>query len=154
MSRLGLILMISMLIFALGMEGNQQGQPLTVEVRASEIILKVEDNTILMPEGAYRAAIRDIEIHSRELRDINSKFNIISIERMYATKAGKDDVAQEFPEREMRAEEEEGEEEEPDLENIFLLKFPEHIDPAEIVREYEKIEEVIYAETNKTVSIQ
>lgn len=115
-----------------------------------EIIIKVKPDVIIMPEGSYKAPIDEIEIKSEGLRELNKKFNLITIERMFHRKKSKEEIAKEYPEREERAPEVT---EEVDLENVFLLKFPEHIDPDEIISEYEKLEEVIYAEENKRVEI-
>lgn len=115
-----------------------------------EIIIKVKPDVIIMPEGFYKAPINQIVIRSEGIKELNKKFNLISMERMYAKKRPKEEVAEEFPQRESRAPQEA---EEPDLEDTFLLKFPEHIDPDLIIKEYENLEEVIYAEENISLEI-
>lgn len=141
-------LFLLILVISYGM-GFPQESP-EVEARFVEIIIKVKPGIITMPEGTYKAPIEEIEIKEEGLKSINKKFNLISIEKMFARKKPKEEVAKDYPEREARAPEDV---EEPDLENIFLLRFPEHIDPNTIISEYEKIEDVIYAEENMPVSI-
>lgn len=121
-----------------------------VEARFVEMIIKVAPDVIIMPEGIYKAPLDEIEIKSDEIKELNRKYNLMSIEKMFAKKAPKEELAKEFPERQARAPEDA---EEPDLENIFLLKFPEHTDTQELIDEYKTIEGVIYIEENKTVSI-
>lgn len=122
----------------------------TVQVQFAEIILKVKPDVIIMPEGTYKVSLSEVYIDSEELKELNRKFHLISIEKMFARKKTEEEVLKEFPEREARAPEEA---EEPDLENTFLLRFPELINITVLIEEYEKIEEVIYAEENKTVEI-
>ncbi len=121
-----------------------------VENRYVEVIIKVKPDVIIMPEGVYNAPLDEIEIESDEIKELNKKYNLMSIEKMFAKKKPKEEVAKEFPEREARAPEGA---EEPDLENIFLLKFPDHTDLRALMDEYKAVDGVIYIEENKEVSI-
>ncbi|MDB4349660.1 hypothetical protein OAA99_01765 [Omnitrophica bacterium] len=138
----------SLLVLLYGM-GYSEDNP-SVEAPLTEIIIKVKEDVIIMPEGSYKSSISDIEINSKELSSLNMKYNLVTIEKMYARKRSEKEAAREYPEREARAP---ADAEEPDLDNTYLLKFPEHIEPREIVSEYERIDDVIYAEENKTLSI-
>jgi hypothetical protein len=132
------------------MSGSEEAPYEEVDVRLSEIIIKVEGDIIVMPEGVYKAPVENIDIRSKELKELNSKFNLVTIEKMYARKKSEEEVAREFPEREMRAPEGV---KNTDIDNTYLLRFPEHIDAREIAREYQEIEGVIYAEENKVMKI-
>ncbi|MDP3789855.1 MAG: hypothetical protein Q8R48_05585 [Candidatus Omnitrophota bacterium] len=140
------ILMISLLAYG---EGLPEKCP-EPEAFFVEMIIRINPDVIIMPEGTYKAPLGEIEIKSSEIKDLNRKYNLISIERMYAKKKSAEEVAKEFPEREARAPEGA---EAPDLENTFLLKFPEHTDIRELINEYKATEGVIYIEENRTVSI-
>ena len=140
------ILIVSALAYGSGLtEKSPKAEAFFVE-----IIIKVSSDVIIMPEGTYKAPLGEIEIKSDEIKDLNRKYNLISIEKMYAKKKTAEEVAKEFPERQARAPEDA---EEPDLENTFLFKFPEHTDVQALTEEYETIEGVMYIEENKTVSI-
>lgn len=145
-----LILIVGAVACGMGFpeKGPEKGPE--VEVRFTEVIVKVEPDVIVMPEGTYKAPLSEVEIKSEEIKELNKKFNLTSIERMFARKKPEQEVLKEFPEREERVPEEA---ETPDLENTFILKFPELIDAGVIIEEYEKIEDVIYAEENKSVGI-
>lgn len=145
-----LAFLLILIIPAIALCGSLPEKGTAVETPYVEMIIKVESDIIIMPEGTYKAPLGEIEIKSDEIRDLNRKYNLMSIEKMYAKKKSADEVAKEFPEREARAPEGV---EEPDLENTFLLKFPEHTDVRELMNEYKTIEGVIYIEENKTVSI-
>lgn len=121
-----------------------------VEVRFTEIVIKVKPDVIVMPEGHYMAPLSEIEIDSEPLQALNRKFNLFSIERMFVRKRPDEEAAKEYPEREARVPEDV---ETPDIENTFLLKFPELIAADEIIDEYKKLEDVIYAEENTTLDI-
>ena len=121
-----------------------------IEVRSAEIIIKVAPGTITMPEGHYRSPLSEIDISSDALMEINKKFNLISIERMFAKKAPEDKATEEYSGEEPVGS---GEEEQADLENIYLLKFPDNIDPYIIIKELEIIKDVVYAEKNEIVTI-
>ena len=120
-----------------------------VESRYVGVIIKVKPDMIIMPEGAYNAPLDEIEIDSDDITELNKKYNLMSIEKMF-TKKPKEEVAKEFPERAARAPEDA---EAPDLENTFLLKFPEHTDIQAVIDEYKAVDGVIYIEENKEVSI-
>jgi len=121
-----------------------------IEVRSAEIIIKVAPGTITMPEGHYRSPLSDVDISSDALIEINKKFNLISIEKMFARKAPEDKAGEGYQEEEPARS---GEEEGTDLENIFILKFPDNFDPYIIIKELEMIKDVVYAEKNEIVTI-
>ena len=138
------------LIFLISCGICPSGENEKVEARFTEIIIKVKPDIIIMPEGTYKPPLNEVEVCSPELQELNKEFNLIIIEKMYALKKPAEEVGKEFPEREARAPEGI---EEPDLENTFLLKFPEHTDPKAIIEEYEKLKDVIYVEENKVFEI-
>ena len=144
-----LLLVLFLLMITCGMAIPEKGGG-EVEVRFTEIVVKVRPDAIVMPEGDYRAPLSEIEIHSDELKALNRKFNLFSIERMFARKKSDEKVGEEYPEREARAPEDV---EKPDIENTFLLKFPDLISANAIVNEYERLEDVIYAEENAVLDI-
>jgi len=150
MEKYAIILMFTVAVFSCGMSDLEEAPYPSLDVRLAEIILKVEDGVILMPEGTYKMPVENVDIRSQELVELNRKFNLVTIEKMYAKKKLSEEVAREFPEREARAPEWV---ENTDLDNTYLLKFPEHIDVRGIVKEYQEIEGVIYAEENKVLSI-
>jgi hypothetical protein len=140
------IIAIAMILFFLcGMGYPDDAE--RVETRSTEIVIKVNPDIIVMPEGVYSASPGDVDIDSEEMRELNRKFNLIGIERMFAHKAPKGGG---FPEREARAPDNE---DAPDMENVFLFSFPEHIELGDILDEYGDLEEVIYAEKNKEARI-
>lgn len=143
------ILLVSLIILFCGVSLYGEGEE-KVEARLTEIILKVYPDTIVIPEGLYTAPVEEITINSEGIRELNKKFNLVSIEKMYAKKMSREEAAAEFPEREARAPEEAQEQ---DLEDTFLLKFPDLIDAKLIISEYEEVEDVIYAEENMVFSI-
>jgi len=111
--------------------------PLPVQVKYKEVIVKVEEDVIKLPEGEYGAPLEDIEISSDEMVELNRKFNLQAIEKMFAIKG--DDAE--------NADEGDG------LENLFLFKFPELNDAEAMIAEYSDLEDVIYAEENMPVGI-
>lgn len=121
-----------------------------VKEEFTEIIIKVESDIIVLPEGTYTAPLSEIRVISEPLQELNKRYNLVSIEKMYVVKKPADEIAGEFPEREARAPEDSVV---PGLENTFLFKFPGLVDVEELIREYEALEEVEYAEENKKVSI-
>ena len=93
--------------------------------------------------------LEDIEIKSSELSDLISKYNLISIEKMYVRKRPENELAKERL-KETRAD---SETEAPDLDDVYLLKFPMHTNMDELISEYESLDEVIYAEENAVMSV-
>ncbi len=150
MEKYAIILMFAVALFSYGMSDLEETSYPSLDVRLTEIILKVEDGVILMPEGTYKMPVENVDIRSEELVELNRKYNLETIEKMYANKKSAEEVAREFPEREVRAPEGV---ENTDLGNTYLLKFPEHIDVREIVKDYKEVEGVIYAEENKVLTI-
>ncbi len=136
MQRLLNLPLLLMYMCICGMSASEEAPEETpeVEVRFAEIIIKVEPEVIVMPEGSRRAPLSEIEIKSKALKELNRKFNLEAIERLYAK-------------RELE------EAEEPDLEEVYLLRFPELNDVDAMIREYQKLEGVIYAEENMVLSI-
>ncbi len=130
-----IILSAVILLFTCGMSEAEKPLTPSVDVRLTEVIIKVDDGVITMPEGVYKAPIGDIEIGSAGLKELNKKFNLVSIEKMYAGKTKGDTGGSSG------------------LENTYLLKFPEHIDTGLLVAEYEGVDGVIYAEENKVMTI-
>lgn len=145
-----IIALLLLIITAISCDSAFPEKDPTVQVTLTEIILKVKPGVIAMPEGTYQVSLNELYISSEELKELNGKFHLINIEKMFARKKAKEEALKEFPEIEAR---EPYETEEPDLENTFLLRFPGLIDAAEIIEEYEKIEDVIYAEENRSVEI-
>lgn len=131
------LITIMVMIFICGM-GVPEDSP-NVELRTVELIIKVRPETIVMPEGYYKTDINDIVINSENLKELNKRFNLISIERMFAKKIEKGDSEKEYAENEM--------------EDIYLLRFPEHTDMKGLIEGYGSADEVIYAEENKTLEI-
>ena len=54
-----------------------------VKTRLSEVIIKVNPETIDMPEGIYTAPLKDIRFSSEDMDDLNKKYNLISIEKIF-----------------------------------------------------------------------
>lgn len=125
-------LLLAVIVVACGMGFPEKGTE--VNVRFTEIIIKLEPDVIVIPEGTYKVPLSEIEIKSEEIEELNREFNLVSIEKMFARKRP-------------------GEAEEPELENTFLLKFPDLVEPDAVIDAYEALEEVIYAEENKVVGI-
>ena len=125
---------LAILLLVIGVVCAYCPSVLSAEVgsRYVEVIIKVEPGIIIMPEGAYKAPLGEIKIESDGIEELNTKYNLMSIEKMFAKKKL---------------------EEAPDLENTFLLKFPEHTDLKVLMDEYKEVEGVIYIEENKEVSI-
>ena len=144
-----ILLYILMSLLLCGM-GSPEESP-EVEVSFTEIIIKVDPEVIIIPEGAQTAPVGEIEINSDELKGLNRQFNLVSLERVFRVKKAKDEAGEEYQQKEISMAPEG--EETPDLENIFLLKFPELIAAQVIIDEYNKLDEVIYAEENRTFSI-
>lgn len=137
MKRYGvLILLVMVLLTAVGMDTPQEGakEERAVKARFTEIIIKVRPGVIVMPEGIQAPPLSEVEIGSEAIKELNSKFNLLSIERLFLRKR-------------------EGQEAYLDLEDVFLFKFPDLINPDEIIDEYQKLDEVIYAEKNEVVTI-
>lgn len=121
-----------------------------VEAFFVEMIIKVKPDVIIMSDGTYKAPLGEIEIKSDGIKELNKRFNLVSIEKMFAKKKSAEEAAKEFPEREARAPESA---EMPDLENTFLFKFPEHTDVRALIDGYKAAEGVIYIEENRAVSV-
>ncbi len=112
--------------------------PNEVEGRFVEIIVKVEKDTIVMPEGRASAPLEEIEVESEDLEELNKKFNILRIDRIFA-KRPKEELAESS--------------EDAGLEDIFVFRFSDLNDVGTMIGEYEALEEVEYAEVNKAAKI-
>ena len=139
-----------LLIIALSCSKTFPEKDTELEVSFVEVIIKVRPDTIVMPKGTCKAPLSEIEINSRKLKALNRKFNLITLEKAFTGGRSKEELQEEFPERQARAPQDA-----PvvDLENIYLMKFPEHTSVDAVIEEYEAAKEIIYAEENKTLEI-
>lgn len=126
-----LILGILGCVFSLQGDEPAAGGPYT------EIIIKVKPGVIVIPAGKAEAELCDVEINSEGLKELNEEFGLAGIERAFAAKSRKEDPAQEYP----------------DLENVYIFSFPPGADTGIIINRYGELEDVVYAEENRTLSI-
>jgi len=99
----------------------------------TEIIIRLKPGVVIAPESAERVPADTITVTSNALSELNNKYGLISVESLFEDK------------KESRGAS--------GLENVYLFRFPGGCDTGELLRRYNGLDAVIYAEQNSTMTI-